>query len=394
MAIQAGALAIIAADEARKMLGDSAQQFGDGAPEYVRAGQPQSVVGKVGQAIARLACRRYGSNPDSYSSDTALKYEKACRPYLDDIGEGAGPGIDQPYRGGQCSAIYTATWEQRRFVSGSGYQWVPQGPSQTLQGPVEVRAGADNGALDCGPDSNYAQWILSGVNDQNPTSLVAGCVDGGKGWRNLVLTRVDGLADDCGSVEPVVDPQPRPGPPLPPIVPIIIAPDINIDADVTVNVDGSINVDIGTGPIKIDPFRDGDGDGSGDGSGGGGAPGAPEGGPVLPGGNGGFGGDDELGPPPAGKRWVGVCMAITARPPGFGIVESSTVDKVYPEVVGNVRLICNATGLEVVNTPVQIRSDRVCLWEPVRGLNPVAIRVNLKPGFGYSYQGYAQPIDN
>lgn len=78
----------------------------------------------------------------------------------------------------------------------------------------------------------------------------------------------------------------------------------------------------------------------------------------------------------------------------FGVIPTNTTDKVYPTVVGNARLIYNAFGFEVVGTPVQIRSDRVTLWEEVRGANPVALRVNLQTGFGYSYFGIAQPEEN
>lgn len=385
--IIAPAVAIIAADEARKMLGDSAQQFGDGGPEYIRAGQPQSIVGKVGQAVARHACRRYSDGSAGIDSSKAAAYEKACRPYLNDIAYDSPPSIGKPFSGGQCYGVQyrvTTAFTSPPIGEQTNEQLVSARVLGTYRGDRQPNQLIPVGLeLQGAPDGPITRLNVASLSDDSVST-----------FRIQSIVREDGLPDNCGDPAPVVKPPVPPPTPTPRIIPIVIAPDVNINTDVVVNIDGTIDVDIGTGPIKIDPFGDKDGTGGGDGGGDGGAPGGAEGGPVLPGGNGGFGGDDELGPPPAGQRWVGVCMAITARPDGFGVVKSNTVDKVYPIVVGNVRLICEAMGTEIVNTPVPIRSDRVCLWEPARGVRVVAIRVNLEPGFGYQYQGYAVPVDN
>lgn len=393
MVIPAAAIAAVAAVEAAEVLRAGGEVALGGGAQYIRDGQPIGVVAQVGHELARLACRRYGNNPSQYPADTALNYEKACRPYLDDIGEGSGPTIGKPYEGGNCPGVnYIATWEQRRFVSGSGYQWISQGPSQTLPGPVSVTAGADNGSLPCGQGENYAQWQVAGVNNTNPTSLVAGCIDGGKGWRNLVLTPQGGTCPNPNPPPEVTDPKP-PGFTLPPIVPIIISPEVNIDADVQVNVDGTVDIDIGTGPITIDPFG---GDGDGGSQGGGGpddSPPNPEPGPDLPGGNGGFGGDDMFGEPPAGRRWVGCCITITQRPANQPPIPNSVPEDVYASVVGNIRLVYSASGTRQTDTPVRIQAKKVCVWEAVRKLNPVGVSVDLQAGFGYSYRPYSVPLD-
>lgn len=351
--------------------------------EYIAFGTPESIHGRIQQGIARQACRRYADNPGAFSGAAAVLVEKSCRPYLDSIGYGGGPSLELPFRGGQCVGVaYQVNWT--RDTPGVGP--VPQ--SIVRQGPLGFNRDLQEGELgvDCGvPGRTFNRYTLT--SPQGDVNLGSGC---GVVVSGISVARVDGLPDECGSPPPILeDPEPPPVP-GPDREPFTIAPDIDIDIEVQIGPENVINVDIGAGPISIDPFGGQDGDGGGDD----GSPGAPELGPVTPGGNGGFGGDDELGEPPAGKRWVGVAMSISERPEGFGVITSVTPDKVYPEVVGNARLIYNAFGFEVVGTPVQIRSDRVTLWEEVRGANPVALRVNLKAGFGYQFAGIAQPEDN
>jgi hypothetical protein len=386
MVVQAAGLAFIAAVEASEVLRAAGEVALGGGAQYIRDGQPVGVAANLGLELARVACRRYGNDPSSYPSDTALNYEKACRPYLEDIGEGSGPGLALPFRGGQCfGAVYAFDFT---FTNNQGSrQTLAQQSSGKLVGTYAVDVD--------GQDS----WNFGFERQDSPGGIVVRISQGttfGRGNPNPVISnvvRIDGGNDDCGNTEPEVRQPTGPTIVLPPIVPIIIAPDIDVDARVEVNIDGTIDIDLGTGDITIDPFGDDDDSGSGGDSGADDSPPNPEPGPELPGGNGGFGGDDGFGEPPAGRRWVGCCITITSRPVNQPPIPNTTPEDVYASVVGNIRLVYDASGTRQTDTPVRIQARKVCVWEAVRKLNPVGVRVDLQAGFGYTYRPYSVPLD-
>lgn len=386
MVVQAAGIAFVAAVEAAEVLRAGGEVALGGGAQYIRDGQPIGAVANLGLELARVACRRYGSDPTAYPSDTALNYEKACRPYLEDIGEGSGPGLALPFRGGQCYGIqYRVT---TAFVS----------PPVGAQTNDQIIGGRVIGTYRGSPFPN--QLIPVGIEFQeNPSSPVSRLFITALSAENLGSFRIqsvvrnDGSTDTCGNPEPVVRQPTGPTIVLPPIVPIIIAPDIDIDARVEVNIDGTIDIDLGTGDITIDPFGGDDDGSSGGDSGADDSPPNPEPGPELPGGNGGFGGDDGFGEPPAGRRWVGCCITITSRPTNQPPIPGSIPEDVYASVVGNIRLVYDASGTRQTDTPVRIQARKVCVWEAVRKLNPVGVRVDLQAGFGYSYRPYSVPLD-
>lgn len=385
MVIQAVGIAAIAAVEAAEVLRAGGEVALGGGAQYIRDGQPIGAVAQLGLGLARVACRRYGSNPGAYPSDTALNYEKACRPYLDDIGEGTGPGLALPFRGGQCPGVnYRISWTWAAGDFNSGPQEVER------VGPLGFsREGT--GSLDCGPGGgSYNVFTVTDGTGNSPVNLASGC---DARITSLSVSRVDGQEDVCGNTEPEVRQPTGPTIVLPPIVPIFISPEFDVDAEVTVNIDGTVNIDIGTGPITIDPFGGNDDGGSGGDGGPDDSPPNPEPGPELPGGNGGFGGDDGFGEPPAGRRWVGCCITIVTRPTNQPPIPGSVPEDVYASVVGNVRLVYDASGTRQTDTPVRIQARKVCVWEAVRKLNPVGVRVDLQPGFGYVYRPYSVPLD-
>lgn len=390
MALQAAALGVLVAVEAAEVLRAAGEVALGGGPQYLRDGAPIGAVAQAGLQAARYACRRYGSNPGQYPSDTAANYEKACRPYLEDIGEGEGPSLELPFRGGQCDGqAYDVLITGVRADNGCNVNPGTAGANGVI-GPISIRRRVDTTFLDQvgGLCPGFSINTVEVIDRSGGVAATFGQVRGVR-VDSISVTPQSGT-DDCGNPEPEFEEPKGPGITIGPITPIFIDNTFDVDASVNVNLDGTIEFNFGLGPISVDPFGD-----AGEGGGGGPEPpGAPTIGPVTPGGNGGFGGDDELGEPPAGQRWVGIAMAITNRPEDFGVIPTTTADKVYPTVVGNARLIYNAFGFEVVGTPVQIRSDRVTLWEEVRGANPVALRVNLQAGFGYSYFGIAQPDEN
>ena len=355
-------------------------------PEYIRDAQPDGVTRRVGLALARLACQRYGNDPSGLNPDRAVAFENACRPYLDSLGEGTGVGFELPFRGGQCYGVQyrvTTAFNNPPIGFQTNEQIVSARVVGTFRGdrqpnqltPVGLR-------LQSQPDGPITNLSIASLGDDDVGS-----------FRIQSVVREGGGTDDCGNPEPEVRQPTGPTIVLPPIVPIIIAPDIDVDARVEVNIDGTIDIDLGTGDITIDPFGGNDDGGSGGDGGPDDSPPAPEPGPDLPGGNGGFGGDDLFGEPPAGRRWVGCCITITARPTNQPPIPNTIPEDVYASVVGNIRLVYNAAGTRQTDTPVRIQARKVCVWEAVRKLNPVGVSVDLQPGFGYRYRPYSVPLD-
>lgn len=386
MVVTAAGIAFIAAVEAAEVLRAGGEVALGGGAQYIRDGQPIGVTANLGLELARLACRRYGSNPESYPSDTALNYEKACRPYLEDIGEGGGPGLSLPFRGGQCYGVQyrvTTAFTNPPIGPQTNEQLVSARIIGTFRGSRQPNQLTPVGIeLQQSPESEITRVVIASLSDENLGS-----------FRIQSVVREGGGNDDCGNPDPEVRQPTGPTIVLPPIVPIIIAPDIDVDARVEVNIDGTIDIDLGTGDITVNPFGDDDDSGGGGDSGPDDSPPNPEPGPDLPGGNGGFGGDDLFGAPPAGRRWVGCCITITARPTNQPPIPNTVPEDVYASVVGNIRLVYNASGTRQTDTPVRIQARKVCVWEAVRKLNPVGVSVDLQPGFGYRYRPYSVPLD-
>jgi hypothetical protein len=203
----------------------------------------------------------------------------------------------------------------------------------------------------------------------------------------LLAVNPQGHGDTCGNPPNVVEPGPNPAPnpgPLPEGtgpgfslrgVPILVLPP-------TLEINPSINIEIPDGEINI----------------GGGQPSlAAE--PVLPGTpipgdpNSPNGGDTDFGEPPGGERWVGCCITITGRPVGSGTIPAAEPESIYPTTVGNVRLKFKPFGMGAFayDTPLRKREKTTCVWEPVRGLNPTGVRVNVISGYSYVVTPHSVP---
>jgi len=299
------AVAAAAAAELPRIFDDALDTLREGEAQYLKDGQPTSLTGRISQAAGRSACRIYSTGDVDLSPAAAEKYERACRPYLDDIYPPSRPTIEQPFRGGQCEAVYSVnmTMTQKDGL-----------PSITLNNRVRGPIGGFR-ITSTSPFQGQVFARNNITNNANCGNLPAQA----PAWRNVGLggTNFEGQSikvnsitpcglDNCGSVPPeVIQPDPNPDPTPPPFR-FNPGPDIDVDIDVDVDVDGSITINVGTGPITVNPF----------GGGGGGASGNdPVGGPGTPGAGGDTSaGGQQGGEADSGEELVGVLVQILSAP--------------------------------------------------------------------------------
>ena len=316
------------AEELPKIFGDAVEVLREGEADYLRDGQPNSLPGKIAQAAGRSACRIYGTGNIDLNAASTEKYERACRPYLDDRDPGRGPSVKTPFPGGQCAGIlYNVTYntESRTSTSSVCSAFGPPASRTSLipSGPVLGPIGAPTEKIV--PDSNFSNRdrrqsfeVMTGsglrfINVGGSSSTFHSSCGPSVRLSNFAVVRVDGQADNCGSPPPIVT-QPEPiADPTPPPFRFNPDPFVDIDVDVDVDVDGRIIFNIGTGPITVDPFGGGGG-GGGDSDLGGND---PVGGPGTSGGSSdtGPGGVDE-GSADEGEELVGVLVQVLSAPLG------------------------------------------------------------------------------
>lgn len=343
-------------------------------------------VGEFGQFV----CDRYSAAPASFLTDAISPWDDICAPYWENQGYDP-PTRDIPFEGGQCAGVsYLVTWSITETLCTTGPVDRPQA-NKTVVGPI-ARA-----KTEINPGSNPTVQFRFGTAGstlpiQGSGSYISPCfanVTSALDWGNFTVTRVDGLPDNCGDPDGPIIPGPNPAPnpgPLPPDT----GPSIDIRGNPTlvlppnIFVSPTANVGVEIGEINL-----------GGGGAGGGPPSEPLPGDDIPGeGSEEGGGETDFPEPPDGERWVGCCISLTSTPPGLGIIPQSIPQDVYPEVVGNARLRFGVGSVVGHDTPIQLRSKTVCLWEPVRGLQPKGVFVNLKPGFSYTVKPYSVPIED
>ena len=299
--ITPAAVAAAAAAELPRIFDDALDTLREGEAQYLRDGMPTSVPGKISQAAGRSACRIYATGNVDLNPAAAEKYERACRPYLDDIYPPTGPVIEYPFPGGQCPG-------QRYLLQFRGRLTNPLTDtgivSVVMRGPLVLDTSLNPGDT-CTPPVVYKRWTLRGANNA-AQGLWAGCT---ATIEIISVTALDGGdGGGCGNPDPVVrQPEPNPDPSPPPFR---FNPGPEIDVDVDVDVDGRITVNVGTGPITVDPFGGGDG-------GDGGGPTGPGPGDIGDAGGAsdtGSGGEAE-GEAGAGEILVGIKVDILASPP-------------------------------------------------------------------------------
>ena len=343
----------------------------------------QAAIGAAGQKY----CNFIGALPGNASGLLGLGLPLQallCKPYWDDNGYDA-PQEVVPFTGGQCAICYrvVAEWD---FDGVFG-----QTQTEGMLGPIGGIRVIPNGS-----SSSKIQIFARGRSFSTTNcTFIMGTV--GAGWidisapgvaANRVTPRIVSVTptgsgvDNCGNLPGVLEPgdNPPPTPTFPPgeepgveptgqpffFVPPIPSP-------------------IGDEPVEVpEPPYDAPGGGTG-------GPTAP---PVAGGDETGGDGDNDFGEPPEGRRWVGCCISLSIIPAGTGTVPGTSPETILTQVVGNARLLFDSASGDGYDTPVQIRSAGLCLWEPVKGLSPTGVRVNLKPGFTFSYTPYSVPEEN
>lgn len=303
MAWTVDGIAVGVATELPNFFNDTIDAIYQGEGEYLRSGEPQSVISKIGQAVGRGYCRAYGALPDSVQTTVAPRVEKACRPYLSDLGFSSGPKITQDFTGGQCATTYLVRGDAINPSTGALLGNFPYG---FFVGPLSIERESEP---ECSPGQvSVPRTVL--VHAGGRFELVAAQCAAFNPLGPIQVIRDDGLPDDCGNPVPVVEPPPPIVPP--PSNPFRFNPsaDIDIDIDVRIGPDGDIVFNIGTGDITVDPFPDGGGGGGGDGGpppGDVGEPGAPV--------DTGDGGDVD-GEAPPGAVLTGLRIDFNAPPVG------------------------------------------------------------------------------
>jgi hypothetical protein len=288
-----------------------------------------------------------------------------CKPYWD--GQGYDPPQSvSPFEGGQCINVSYKVDVFRNQSGGQVFtaQLYARGPitelSKTFLGNFQYR-------MKIVGSTGFDQRDVGVLADEAPPSFGP-------------IQRQDNQPDTCGN--PEGDLQPGDNPPPTPTFPPGEEPGVDDEGQPFFFVP-PIDDPTGSGdPVPVpEPSPDG----------GGGAGGGPTEPPVAGDEEEGSEGDEEFPPPEEGRRWVGCCIRLTSIPVGTGTVPGTSPETILTQVVGNARLLFDSVTGDGYDTPVQIRSAGLCLWEPVKGLSPKGVRVNLKPGFSYAYTPYSVP---
>lgn len=365
---------------------DNIDAFDDLAEDIANPPANRPLRGAIGRS-GRLFCDLYGASPQPVKDLLGPGFAATgllCQPYWDNRGF-TPPAPAGGFTGGQCSALYTvnldvADYRYRRVNCASGVVEFIGAPQSfglaNVQGPIQRVYAKVTANGNCGPIT----YVLAIV-DANGTERLGGTFATTTAIRRIDLlkfsprvVRSDGLPDTCG--DKAGDMEPGPTPPPTPTFPPGEEPGVEPDGQPFIIVPPVDNPVVGGEPTEV-PEDGGDGEGGG--------PTEP---PVSGDEEPGSGGDDEFPPPEPGTRWVGVCIRLTTLPLGTGTVPGTAPETILTQVVGNARLLFDSETGSSYDTPVQIRSAGLCLWEPVKGLSPKGVRVNLKPGFEYNYTPY------
>lgn len=356
----------------------------------------RNAIGKAGRSFCNWVAARPKEALEVLTAPASATSSLLCKPYWEGANIGAPRKDTPPFTGGQCSGVrYRVTGTVTRTTSpcsgGTVTSATSTGIPDIVYGPIKIFEN-DSPLTKCSNTRPEGKsWRLEAFNSLgNPvTNLsIVGVANSSTGIISATATflvePLDGAADSCGNMPPEL--RPGPNPPPSPTFPPGEGPGIDPDGQPFFFVPpepapfpDAPPVDIPP-PVVVPP-------------GGGDTPSEPPTG--IDGGEGSENGeDDDFGEPPEGERWVGACIRLTTIPAGTGTIPQALPQKIFPEVVGNIRLVFDSLSGGRYDTPIRISSEEVCVWEPVRGLEPTGIRVNLKPGFAYTFKKFSVPKEN
>lgn len=370
--------------------------------EFIANGPDTGLPGHVRNQY-RKRCDQFANLPtwvEVLGTGSAGTMRRMCTPYWD-AGGFDGPEVaPPPFTGGQCagvlyniSATVTATSPFTGAVFTTTSSVARAGPIQAVIPTALVNRSVctlPGGASGFRTFSNIRLRITvtaNGISAPAPSTVIPG--DWGPSTctlnpaepndlavlTNLVITRADGLPDECGNLPDTVRPGPNP-PPDPGPTP---GPEPTTDPD---NPFGPPLLPI---PPYIDPvfgptdIGDPDPDGGGGGAGGGdGLPGDPDAiaDPAGSTGAGPDGADVDFGEPPEGRIWVAAIIEADVDSRLGNIPGTGPAQTVYPSVIGNGSLIYD--GARGSNN--RITSDSTVIARETTALVLTGCRLQAQPG--------------
>lgn len=344
----------------------------------------KNAIGRSGQAY----CNFIGALPSAAFALLGPGFGASalmCKPYWDSEGYDE-PVLTPSFTGGQCAGTgYQASYQLRirassTFGCGDWGAWENRTGTVgafPIQGPITgVEIVDEASGVPSAP--RRRGYLVKGNGGDAFLNLFGNTLFAYEPscgpaveYRNLVFTRVSGGPDVCGN-PPGGTFTPGANPPPTPTFPPGQEPGVGPDDQPFFFVPPIEGVD--GEPIEVPPPGDG------------GGPTEP---PIAGDEETGSGGDETFPPPEEGRRWVGCCIRLTAFPVAGVRIPGTDSAPILTEVVGNVSLTFDSVNGTGYTTPVQIRTGGVCLWEPVKGISPTGIRINLKPGYEYKYRPYS-----
>jgi hypothetical protein len=370
--------------------------------EFVANGPDTGLPGHVRNQY-RKRCDQFANLPgwaQLLGNGSAGTMNRICTPYWDAGGFDGPESAPPPFEGGQCAGvIYNVT---ETFTTISPYTGAVYTRSMSVNavGPLtEIREFSGSTKSNCTitgggdgfrnlRDINFRLVVIGGgapgILDVpvagatwGPDVCTAGVLEPEDFYviTNRVVSRVDGLPDECGDLPPTIRPGPNP-PPDPGPTP---GPDPTTDPEDPFGpplLPIPPYIDPIYGPTPID-FPSGDPSGGGAG-GGDGLPGDPDAIADPAGGaTGGEGGEDvNFGEPPQGTIWVGALVQATVDSRLGNIPGTGPEQTVYPTVIGNASLIyIGARG-----TNERLESASTLLARETTALVLTGCRVQAQPG--------------
>jgi len=344
----------------------------------------RSAIGKSGA----LFCDAVGATPGALYNLLGPGFAAGallCDPYWKK--KNYTPPVEgSPFSGGQCAGVLyriVYSWSLTRLnCNGTALSPLTSGGNITLTNRTGPISWADSSAYNACGDGRRSSGSIT-LTSANHTDIIGASLASGYITSiniSIAVSRMDNAADTCG--DPSGDAfRPGPSPPPVPSFPPGGEPGAGPGGQPFFKVP-DVPSPIVTEPDVPVPDQDTE-------PGGGGDAGGPTEPPVAGDEQSGTPGDEDFPEPEPGRRWVGCCIRLTTIPAAAGTIPGTSPRTILTEVVGNARLLFDSVNGDGYDTPVQIRSEGLCLWESVKGLSPKGVRVNLKPGFEYAVTPYS-----